>query len=151
MGLIISRTITFSFLACLFSFTSLSAQTATSDSVLGIWFNGSKESKIEIFKCNDRYCGRIIWLREPDADGKPKIDKNNPNIKLQNRSILGMVLMRDFVYGGDNVWDKGEIYDPKSGKTYSCKMALINTNRLDVRGFVGISLIGRTDTWTRTE
>jgi uncharacterized protein (DUF2147 family) len=129
----------------------LFAQTI-SDSVLGTWFNGSKESKIEIFKCNDRYCGRIVWLKEPNnAEGLPKIDKNNPDTKLQNRPVLGMVLMRDFIYGGDNVWDKGEIYDPKSGKTYSCKMALVNPNRLDVRGFLGISLIGRTDTWTRAQ
>lgn len=135
-------------IACFFTITSLLAQTV-SDSVLGIWFNGTKESKIEIFKCGDKYCGRIVWLKEPTLDGQPKLDRNNPDETLQNRPLLGMVLMRDFIYGGDNVWDKGEIYDPKNGKVYSCKMALIHVNRLDVRGFVGISLIGRTDTWTR--
>jgi uncharacterized protein (DUF2147 family) len=60
-----------------------------------------------------------------------------------------MVLMKDFEYDSKNVWDDGEIYDPKSGKTYSCKMTLTDPRRLEVRGYVGISLIGRTDVWTR--
>ena len=150
MRLIIKRTFILSCIAFLFSLPFAFAQT-TADSVLGLWYNGSKESKIEIFKCGDRYCGRVVWLKEPITDGIPKVDKNNPDEKLKQRPILGMILMKDFLYGGDNVWDKGEIYDPKSGKTYSCKMALVNGNRLDVRGFIGISLIGRTDTWTRTQ
>lgn len=121
------------------------------DAVLGVWYNGSKESKIEIYKCNTRYCGKIIWLKEPESEGKPKVDKKNPDEKLRSRQILGMNLMRGFTYDEDNEWVDGEIYDPKSGKTYSCKMTLIDKNKLDVRGYVGISLIGRTDSWTRAE
>jgi uncharacterized protein (DUF2147 family) len=64
---------------------------------------------------------------------------------------MGMVLMKDFEYDAKNVWDDGEIYDPKSGKTYSCKMTLIDPDRLEVRGYIGISLIGRTDNWTRAK
>jgi uncharacterized protein (DUF2147 family) len=122
------------------------------DAVLGTWYNGSKESRIEIYKCGDKYCGKIVWLKEPNnEEGKPKLDKNNPDAKLQSRPILGMVLMKDFEYDAKNVWDEGQIYDPKSGKTYSCKMTLTDPNRLEVRGYVGISLIGRTDIWTRAK
>jgi uncharacterized protein (DUF2147 family) len=64
---------------------------------------------------------------------------------------MGMVLMKDFEYDAKNVWDDGEIYDPKSGKTYSCKMTLTDPDHLEVRGYVGISLIGRTDKWTRAK
>jgi uncharacterized protein (DUF2147 family) len=123
----------------------------SADAVLGVWYNGSKESKIEIFKCGNQYCGKIIWLREPNTDGKPKTDKNNPDEKLRNRPVAGMQLMKNFTYSGENIWEEGEIYNPKSGKTYSCKMTLIDKNTLDLRGFIGISLIGKTDTWTRVE
>lgn len=139
-------------LTCIFSLLPalLFAQKET-DAVIGVWYNGSKESKIEIYKCDTRYCGKIVWLKEPQSNGKPKADKNNPDEKLRSRPIIGMELMKGFTYDGDNEWVDGEIYDPKSGKTYSCKMTLINANKLDVRGFVGISLIGRTDSWTRAE
>jgi uncharacterized protein (DUF2147 family) len=60
-----------------------------------------------------------------------------------------MNVVHSFKYSGANIWDQGYAYDPENGKTYSCKMTL-NGNKLDVRGFIGISLIGRTTTWTRT-
>jgi uncharacterized protein (DUF2147 family) len=56
----------------------------------------------------------------------------------------------DFVYDGEGVWEDGDIYDPKSGKTYSCYMKLQSMDKLKVRGYIGISLIGRTTYWTRT-
>jgi uncharacterized protein (DUF2147 family) len=60
--------------------------------------------------------------------------------------------MTNFVYDEDNVWNDGKIYDPKTGKTYSCKMTLSgNKKSLDVRGFIGFSLIGRTSVWTRAD
>jgi uncharacterized protein (DUF2147 family) len=122
------------------------------DAVLGTWYNGSRESRIEIYKCADKYCGKIVWLNEPNyEDGKPKVDKNNPDAKLKGRPIMGMPLMKDFEYDSKNVWEDGEIYDPKRGKTYSCKMTLTDNDRLEVRGYVGISLIGRTDVWTRAK
>lgn len=121
------------------------------DAVMGVWYTGAKQSKIEIYTCGKQYCGRIVWLGEPDTNGKPKTDKNNPDEKLRSRPIIGMVLMKNFTYSGNNVWEDGEIYNPKSGKTYSCKMTLIDKNTLDLRGFIGISLIGKTDTWTRAE
>ena len=57
--------------------------------------------------------------------------------------------MNDFAFAGKTVWKGGTVYDPKSGKTYSGKMTLVSPNKLDMRGFVGISLFGRTTTWTR--
>ncbi len=81
--------------------------------------------------------------------GKPKTDRYNPNPKLRDRPVLGMILMSDFVYVGKNLWEEGKVYDPESGKTYKCKMILKSANKLEVRGFIGFSLFGRTVTWTR--
>ncbi|HEY0110845.1 MAG TPA: DUF2147 domain-containing protein, partial [Fibrella sp.] len=79
----------------------------------------------------------------------PKLDSKNPEANLKSRPLLNLNIMTGFSYDGSNVWDDGKIYNPEDGKTYSCKMTLKNPNTLDVRGYVGISLIGKTQTWTR--
>ena len=127
------------------------------DGVLGQWVTADGKAKVEIVKDGDVYDGRIVWLKEPlypadDAQGmagKPKVDRKNPDPALQNRPIIGLPLVQGFKYDGDNVWVDGTIYDPDSGKLYSCKMTLMMDGRLKVRGYVGISLFGRTEIWTR--
>lgn len=127
------------------------AQDFEKDDVLGIWFNEEKDAKIEIYKEGDQYFGKIVWLNEPiDPDtGKPKLDDENPDEELQTRPIMGLLLVKGFEWDGE-LWDDGEIYDPKSGSTYDCYMKLENKDKLKVRGYIGISLIGRTTHWTRT-
>lgn len=124
------------------------------DQLLGVWLTGSKKAKVEIYKCDELYCGKIIWLRDPlNDEGKPKLDKNNPDDKLKKRALLGMNILTDFEYDEDLEWEDGEIYDPENGKTYSCEIWMDDKDmsKLNVRGYVGISLIGRTDIWSRVE
>ena len=66
---------------------------------------------------------------------------------MQNRDLLGLEFLTKFEYD-DGVYDGGEIYDPETGKTYSCKMSL-DGNTLKVRGYIGISLFGRTEYFER--
>lgn len=122
---------------------------AAADDILGEWFNGSKEAKIQIFKTGSTYSGKIVWLKIPNKDGKPKVDDKNPDASKRNNKVLGLQILRDFVSTKEDKWENGKIYDPKNGKEYSCEMTLKNPKTLDVRGYIGISLIGRTDTWTR--
>ena len=126
------------------------------DAVLGQWLTADGKAKVEIVKHGDVYDGSIVWLKEPNypADdktmpGKSKVDQNNPDQALQSRPIVGLPLVSGFKYAGDNVWSDGHIYDPESGKLYSCKMTLMMDGSLKVRGYVGISLFGRTEIWTR--
>ena len=121
------------------------------DAILGIWQTGSGKGRVQIFKGTDgHYHGKIVWLKEPHyEDGKPKIDKNNPDPARKKTPLLGLQNLRDFIFEGENLWSNGKIYDPEKGSDYSCKMTLANENTLDVRGFIGISLFGRTDTWRR--
>jgi uncharacterized protein (DUF2147 family) len=70
------------------------------------------------------------------------------DISMDILCIPGPPLLWGFKYKGANKWEGGKIYDPNNGKTYSCKMTL-EGNTLKVRGFVGISLLGRTTIWTR--
>ncbi|MDN4165322.1 DUF2147 domain-containing protein [Cytophagales bacterium LB-30] len=122
------------------------------DQILGKWYNTEKSAQVEIYACGDRYCGKIVWLKEPTyEDGTAKIDKNNPEEKLRSRALMGLNLLTGFEYDEDNVWEDGEIYDPKEGKTYSCMLTLKPNGELEVRGYVGFSLIGKTVIWTRVK
>lgn len=118
-------------------------------SPVGVWTNENKEARFEIYNCGNKLCGKIIWLQEPNRDGKPKTDINNPDKKLQSRPLNGLVFLKGFEYDEENKWDDGTIYDPKSGKTYSCYMKLLNNNQMEVKGYIGVSLIGRSQNWTR--
>lgn len=134
-----------------------SVQAAGPDDILGLWSTPENKSKIEIFKCGTQYCGRITELKEPHYPpddkrgmaGQIKVDRNNPDPILRTRPLVGLQLMEGFSHNGDSVWEGGTIYDPENGKSYRCKMSLTAPNRLEVRGFIGISLIGRTSVWTR--
>lgn len=123
------------------------------DACLGTWLTGSKKGHVQIYKQGDKYFGKIVWLKEPNdpATGKPRTDAKNPDVLQKNRHLLGLVNLRDFKYEGNNTWEDGKIYDPETGKEYSCKIKLTNANQLDVRGFIGVSLIGRTDSWVRVK
>ncbi len=120
--------------------------------ITGVWFNGDKNSKIEIAETKDGlFDGHIIWLKEPTGkDGKPKTDVNNPEVKLQKKPLEGLQILFDLKYDGKEKYKGGTIYDPQAGKTYSVKAELVNNNTLSLRGYIGIPLAGRTDTWIRT-
>jgi uncharacterized protein (DUF2147 family) len=134
----------------LFSLESYPQQKNNPDAIIGQWLNADSDAKIEIFKQNNKYYGKIVWLKNPfNEKGKPQTDENNPDHKFHNRPIMGLLILRDLVYSRDNVWINGKIYDPDSGNDYSCKMTLKNNNTLKLRGYIGVSLFGRTEVWTR--
>ena len=120
-------------------------------SPIGIWVNEEGKARFEIYECGDELCGKISSLKEPYRDGKPKLDDNNPNKKLQSRPLLGLEFLKGFEYVGHNKWDNGTIYDPESGKTYSCYMKMEGKNKMEVKGYIGFSLIGRSQNWTRVK
>lgn len=121
------------------------------DDITGTWLTGGKEpAKIEIYRSGEKFYGKIVWLKYPYENGKERVDSNNPDKSKRNQSIIGLVILTGFKYNGDAEWKGGDIYDPESGKTYSSYMYLKDSNTLKVRGYVGISLLGRTETWTRS-
>lgn len=140
------------FLVILVLFSSIIvslAQTA-GDKVLGVWLNDEKTGKIEIYRTGDKYYGKLIWGKNLfEADGKTsKKDNKNPDIKLKNKALYNLVILTNFTYNNDGIWENGNIYDPKSGKTYSCQMELIN-GRLKMTGYIGFTLLGRTVYWDK--
>lgn len=125
----------------------LSAQDITK----GTWFNDEKSAKLQFYETNGKLFGKIIWLKDPNKNGKPRTDEFNPNDKLKNAPLLGLVFLKNFEKDGEKAWKDGTIYDPKSGKTYSSNMKLVSPTQLDVRGYIGISLIGKTSKFTKAD
>lgn len=134
------------------------------DAILGLWATdpdgGGGEAHVEVTKQGGTYSGKIISLVEPvygpgDSDGpegQPKTDTNNPDPGCHDDPVVGLLILKDFVYKGKGIWHKGTIYDPDNGKTYKCKVSFgDNEKTLKVRGFIGFSMIGRTTYWTRLE
>ncbi len=155
------KTKTISYLAVAFLlFTSTAALAQNPDAIVGTWLDGKGKAHIEIYKQADgKYFGKIVWLKEPTypqndemkMDGQEKVDRKNPDPAKRKSPLLGLVILRDFKYSSDKVWEDGRISDPENGKDYKCKLTLKSPDALDVRGFVGFSFIGRTDNWTRVK
>lgn len=130
---------------------SLSPALAQDDPIEGVWLNEEGTGKVKIYRSrNDKFYGKIVWLKEPEENGKPKVDKNNPDKDKRDTPLLDLLILKGFEKEDDNEYEDGTIYDPKNGKTYSCVMTL-EGDKLDVRGYVGFSWIGRSTEWTRVE
>ena len=144
------KKILFLFISLLFSALFVSAQnTNKADDIIGIWLSENKNGKVEIYKAGNKYYGKLIWGKTMyEADGiTSKKDVKNSDASLRARKLKDLIILTDFVFE-DNVWTDGKIYDPQAGKLYSCTMKL-KANTLNIRGYVGISLFGRSSTWTR--
>jgi len=129
---------------------SLSCWSAESD-VEGRWLSGDGDGWIEIRLVGDSLVG-IIAGSPNDKDGDPpRYDDLNPDPGLRDRPLKGLTIMRGFTPAGNGKWTGGTIYDPNSGKTYKSTLRLVNRNTLKVRGYIGVSLFGRSDTWTRDD
>jgi uncharacterized protein (DUF2147 family) len=143
------------FLATILLTTTVAFGAGPSD-ILGMWKTDGGDSRLEFFRCGEKICGKIIWLKEPkylDSKDGPvgttKVDRKNPDPALRNRPILGLQVMKGLTAKGDKRWGGGTCYDPETGKSYKCKMHLESPDRLELRGYIGISLIGRSFVLTR--
>lgn len=121
------------------------AQSVSKDAILGEWLSQEKDGKVLIFKQGEKYFGKISWGK---STGRK--DDKNPDPALQKRELIGAIILKDFIFTGKS-WEEGTIYDPNNGKTYSCTMKLKNNEVLEIRGFIGISLLGRTTLWSRVK
>ena len=140
------------FFISLFVFGSLGF---SQNEVLGKWNTiddetGRKKSIVEIYKKENKLYGKVIELfRLPEEDQNPKCDKCDEDDPRYNKFVLGMEILKGLEWDGDE-WDDGTILDPKNGKVYSCKLWLEDGD-LQVRGYIGFSLIGRSQTWLKVK
>ncbi|MFT5915945.1 MAG: hypothetical protein ACI81T_002448 [Bacteroidia bacterium] len=133
------------------------------DLIVGRWKPSNGRSVVSIYKGKsengedtDKYYGKIIWLKQPNDDkGKLRKDVNNSDDELKKKTVKGLVIIKKLEFeeidGKTITWSGGTIYDPNNGSEYSFE-AEINKKNADTmsgRGFIGVALFGRTDTWTR--
>jgi len=128
------------------------ASKAFAASPVGLWYAEGGAAEVQVFPCADEFCGKVVWLHSPlGEDGCELHDDKNPDSALRNRAIIGLLVLTGLKPADDDqaAWSGGSIYDPTSGHTYSCIARLEGDNRLFLRGYFGIQLLGRTTTWTR--
>ena len=107
----------------------LVAADAPRDQLCGLWLNQEGDAKVEIYQEGSSFEAKIVWLKEPNADGKPKVDKTED----------------------PNSYKGGRIYDPKNGKTYDCRVTF-EGDKLTLRGFIlGMPFLGRTAIWAKSQ
>ncbi len=111
-----------------------------SQKIVGVWFTDDKTSKIQIYKNENQYFGKIIWLAALES---------KEELKLKPK--IGYQIFRKFTFEGKNVWSGGQVSDPRSGMTVSGKMTLKNENTLNVRGYLGMPMFGKTVVLLRVE
>lgn len=122
------------------------------DPIEGIWVTvddetGKKKSEILLYKENGKLYGKILNLLLDEDRGKLC---ENCKGEDKNKPIVGMIIVKDLKFEEDS-WEDGTILDPKSGKIYDCYITLEDKNTLKVRGYLGFSLLGRTQKWLRKQ
>jgi uncharacterized protein (DUF2147 family) len=126
-------------LTSLFVATAIPAAHAASP--IGLWKGA--DATFEMFESQGKLSAKIVALTEPmTAEGKEKTDIYNPDASKRNHPIIGLIFISGFTKKSDSHWENGAVYDPKSGKSYSCFMDM-QDNKIKVRGFIVIPAIGR--------
>jgi len=130
-------------------FLFLVTKTFSQNQIVGKWLSEDKDGITEIYEQSGKFYGKITWLKKPnDEKGRPFTDTENPDKGKRNQSLIDLLILKDFYYQGKE-WKGGTIYDPESGKTYTCTMWLSDRNTLIVRGYWG--LFYQTQTWTKVK
>ncbi len=117
----------------------------------GRWLSGDGSGWIEIRLVDGAPVGIAAGSTTFKEGDPPRLDDFNPDPALRDRPLLGITILHGFEYKGEHVWKGGTIYDPNTGKTYKSTMTLVERDVLKVRGFIGLSLFGRSDVWTRDD
>ena len=133
------------------------AGNASAQTLVGLWKTvdddtGKAKSLVRIVERDGRVAGRIEKLLDPDDPADAVCDRCSD--ERRNQPILGMTILRDLRRsdGGANRWEGGDILDPENGKVYHVRLTPSpDGRRLDVRGYIGAPLFGRTQTWQRVE
>lgn len=119
-------------------------------SVEGFWLTQNERAVFRLSTCGERMCGRLVWLADPFADdGGPKRDIVNPDPSRRDRPLCGSPLVSGLERAGEGRWEGGRIYNSRDGRTYGLDVELSDPDTLTIRGYLGISLLGRTQKWRR--
>ena len=121
-----------------------------SDAAHGYWLTENHKAIVRIAPCGTDTCGRMVWVESPvDEAGQPKRDDNNADVAKRTRPICGLELVGGLMKTDNGAWGNGWVYNPQDGSTYSAEIRALSPSELEVRGYLGVSLLGKSQVWTR--
>lgn len=134
--------------ACLLSLSFLAAPALAGPK--GMWSMSNGKVTVRVDQCGNNLCAQIVGLKEPISkiDGKPKVDRENPDPAKRQRPLIGLSILIGMKPAGDNYW-KGAIYNPDDGKTYSATVSY-EGSRMKVKGCVA-GVLCKTNTFVRAD
>lgn len=122
------------------------------EQVVGLWESEEKNLQIEMFEDNGNFAGRMVYFKcSTEEIMRTSIDSENPDKRLANRRLLGLKLVHNLTYQGNNVWSNGKIYDPNSGNTFEARIHLTDPNTAIVRGYWKFRWLGRSMVFNRVQ
>ena len=146
------RTALRTFGVVIFALTLAVIPVEAQQSVEGIWVNGDGDGWIELRITEGELRGTIIGSPDdPDNLRVSRLDTKNPERSLRNRPVRGLTILSGFRLDDDSRWTGGRVYDPNNGNTYRGTITVIDATTLKLRGYIGISLFGRTEHWRRRD
>lgn len=136
----------------LFTFLILLSTFSLAQSPIGTWKTtddktGNDKSYVEIYEKDGALFGKIVKIL---TKGKENAKCEDCKGDKKNKPILGMAVLYNLKKDGKE-WSGGNIFDPNSGKEYKAIIKLNGNDKLDVRGYIGLPIAGRTQTWTRVK
>ena len=130
----------------------LAAAPAQAENPEGLWLTEKKGVVVKLYECGDALCGQTVWMKKMTyKNGAPRLDAKNPDPALRDRHWCGIEVITDVKPKGDGEWKGGEVYDPKTGETFDFDIKAKGPDRLKVRGYLGVPLLGKSENWTRTD
>jgi uncharacterized protein (DUF2147 family) len=123
------------------------------DDVIGVWKPEKEDYKVEIYKNDTEFSGKIVWMKEANSkNGEPILDKLNPQRNRRAQPILGLEVVERFEFNNyDKSWEDGMIYNPMTGETMKCTINMLDKNTIELVGFVGFSLSEVKVLWKRVD
>ncbi|RMG64963.1 MAG: DUF2147 domain-containing protein [Bacteroidetes bacterium] len=152
---LLKKTLTRGLAPCLLMLLLMAAPALRAQSPIGTWKTIDDEtnkpkSLVQIYEQDGKLYGKVVELfRGPDEEQNPICDDCDEDDPRYNQPVRGMVILEGLEPAGNNTWEGGEILDPANGSVYSCYIELQSADKLKVRGFIGFSLLGRTQYWYR--
>lgn len=114
----------------------LALAAAAAQPIEGRWLTAQDKAIVELSRCGEELCGRIVSVKRDEAGGGPVKDARNPDPALRDRRVAGLQILTGLKPKGDG-WRDGQIYVPDTGKTYSAKLEPGSNGTLTVKGCVG--------------
>ncbi len=137
-------------LGSVLTFSGSFAEETKPDDILGTWLieqDDKPAEKIEIYRCGDLYCGKIVWLKEAEADDEPAVDFKNKDDELKDRPLLGLEVMTGYRFDGEETWKDGRFYAHQRGKSVSPRFFLLDKDHLKIQ--IKILFVKKSFVWQR--